>query len=156
MILVIVFLILFGFLLLMAELFLVPGVTFVGLAGMVFMALGVYFIYDEHGILAGNLTLIVTLMASVFFVVRSFKSKAWERFQLKDKLLGKVNVHGAEQNDLEIGAQGIAISALRPTGTVRFGHLVREVESIAGFISAGQGVQFSGRDGSKMYVKPIN
>lgn len=156
MILAIVFLILFGFLLLMAELFLVPGVTFVGLAGLVFMAFGIYFIYSEQGMLAGNLTLITTLIALVFFVVRSFKSKAWERFQLKDKLLGKVNVHGLEHNELEIGSQGTAISALRPTGTVRFGQVVREVESIAGFVSAGQGVQFSGRDGSKIYVKPIN
>lgn len=156
MILALGFLILFGFLLIMAELFLVPGVTFVGLAGLVFMAFGLYFIYDDYGLLAGNISLVITLLALVYFVVRSFKSKAWERFQLKDALLGKVSVHGDDQGQLEIGAHGIAISALRPTGTVRFGQVVREVESITGFIPAGQSVELSAKDGSKIYVKPIN
>ena len=43
----IVLLLLVGLLLLMAEVFLVPGVTFVGIAGVLLMFIGVWMAYAE-------------------------------------------------------------------------------------------------------------
>lgn len=154
MLLTIIFLIVLGLLLLFAELFIVPGVTVLGLAGMAFLAFGVWFVYDEYGLLAGNLTLASTLLLSLGVLVKSFRLRFWENFELKSALDGKVNVQDPETEEaVQKGDVGITISALRPGGTARFGKRIREVEFLNGFANVGEEVVVSLRDGNKIYVK---
>ena len=154
MILTIVFLILLGLLLLFAELFVVPGMTIVGIAGLLFLGAGVWFTYDAYGFLAGNIALFLTLGLSTVVLIRSFRSRFWEKFQLKDALEGKANDEdGKTDAAVQVDEVGLALSALRPTGTVRFGKRIREVECISGFVAAGQAVKVVRREDNRIYVK---
>ncbi|MFN3529921.1 MAG: hypothetical protein ACK417_08395 [Bacteroidia bacterium] len=154
MMLTIIFLISLGLLLLFAELFIVPGVTVLGIAGMIFLGFGVWFVYDEYGLLAGNSTLALTLVLSLVVLIRSFKSRFWENFELKSSIDSKVNIQDpASEEVVQKGDVGVSLSALRPTGTARFGKRVREVELLNGLAGAGETVIVSHRDGNKIYVK---
>jgi membrane-bound ClpP family serine protease len=156
MFLVIIFLILLGLGLLFAELFIVPGVTVLGIAGLVFLSIGVWYVYEDYGMTAGNITLLFTVIISVVVLVRSFKSRFWEKFELRDSLEGKANEQDAVgEEPVVAGDRGICLSALRPIGIVRFGERVREVEMMNGFAPAGQQVMVVRREGVKIYVKPI-
>jgi len=153
-ILTIVFLILLGLLLLFAELFVVPGMTVVGIAGLLFLGAGVWFTYDAYGFMAGNIALVFTLLAGAVVLIRSFRSRFWEKFQLKDAIDSKANDDDAlDENPVAIDEIGLALSALRPTGTARFGKRIREVECITGFAAAGQAIRVIRRDGNRIYVK---
>jgi membrane-bound ClpP family serine protease len=154
MILTIVFLILLGLLLLFAELFVVPGMTVVGIAGMLFLGAGVWFTYDAYGFLAGNIALFLTVGLSAVVLIRSFRSRFWEKFQLKEAIESKANDEDArDENPVLVEEIGLALSALRPTGTARFGKRIREVECISGFAAAGQSIRVVRRDGNRIYVK---
>ena len=154
MILTIVFLILLGLLLLFAELFVVPGMTVVGIAGLLFLGAGVWFTYDAFGFLAGNIALVLTISVSAVVLIRSFRSRFWEKFQLTDAINSKANdADEKEGNPVVLDEIGLALSALRPTGTARFGKRIREVECMTGFASAGQSIKVIRREGNKIYVK---
>lgn len=154
MILTIVFLILLGLLLLFAELFVVPGVTIVGIAGLLFLGAGVWFTYDAFGFWAGNIALVLTIGVSAVVLIRSFRSRFWEKFQLTDAINSKANDDDEkDENPVALDEIGLALSALRPTGTARFGKRIREVECISGFAAAGQSIQVIRREGNKIYVK---
>jgi membrane-bound ClpP family serine protease len=154
MILTIVFLILLGLLLLFAELFVVPGMTVVGIAGLLFLGAGVWFTYDAFGFLAGNISLVLTIGVSAVVLIRSFRSRFWEKFQLTDAIKSKANDDDEkDENPVALDEMGLALSALRPTGTARFGKRIREVECISGFAAAGQSIQVIRREGNKIYVK---
>jgi len=154
MILTIIFLILLGLLLLFAELFVVPGMTVVGIAGLLFLGAGVWFTYDAYGFFAGNIALILTICLSAVVLIRSFRSRFWEKFQLKDAINSKANNDDEQdENPIAVSEHGLALSALRPTGTARFGKRVREVECISGFAAAGQAITVVRREGNRIYVK---
>lgn len=111
----IVILILFGILLLVLEILVLPGLI-AGIIGGILVLVGVSWMYSEFGSVTGNYTALATAILTFMAIYFSLKSKAWNRFGLKDSLEGKTN----EVNKLELkeGDEGVAISALRPMGSV--------------------------------------
>ncbi len=135
---IIIGLILIGLTLVVLEIVLIPGTTVVGIAGLVFMAGAVYWMYLEFGVKAGNITLGVTLIASVTAVVVSLKSGAWQRFSLNEKMEGKSNV--VNEAMVKPGDEGISLSRLRPMGTVLVNNVRIEAQSTGEFIESEQTV----------------
>jgi membrane-bound ClpP family serine protease len=152
MMLVILFVIALGLLLLFAELFIVPGVTFVGLAGALLLGLGVWHIYEQYGTLTGHLALLVLSILSGWVIWRSFKTRFWKKFELQQQIVGKSAVD-AETLGLVPGQLGKAMTALRPQGTVKFGTLQIEVESLSGWVDKGTEVEIAQLEGKKVFIK---
>lgn len=151
------FLLLLGLFLLLLELLVVPGVTVVGIAGLLFLTAGVWVTFATYGNLAGAVVLsLVTLLALLSLIV-SFRSKFWKKFELEGVISSKAKGEDANELDpVHLGEIGIAISALRPTGMVRFGSKQKEVECIDGMLAAGKQVEVAQLSERKIYVKPIN
>ena len=53
--------ILLGIAFMLAEIFLLPGLTISGIAGLIFLVGGVFYAYMYMGAWAGNLTLVITV-----------------------------------------------------------------------------------------------
>lgn len=149
---VLLFAILLGLVLLFAELFIVPGVTIVGAAGLVFLGVGVWQVYEIYGSTAGHVSLLVLTLLSAWVVWKAMRTQFWKAFELHSKVESKANPD-AQELGLEVEMPGKALSALRPMGKARFGSVEVEVESLDGWLEAGKSVKIVSLEGQKVYVK---
>ena len=146
-------LILFGILLLILEILVLPGLV-AGIFGVVLMVAGILWTYRSYGSFAGNLTLLGTALLSGISVYYALRSKAWERFGLKGQLEGKT------PSNLELpvqeGDELTAVSALRPMGTVLVGDQRVEAQTNGELVPAGSMVVVLKVLSNKLIVKPKN
>ncbi len=148
-----IFLVLLGLFLLFLELFIVPGVTFVGIAGIILLGFGIYYVYALYGALVGNISLLVTGALSVFVIVRSVKTRFWKRFSLDEQIDAKANELPVS---IQLGETAVTLSRMRPSGTIKIHDFEVEAELIDGFAEPGTAVEIVSVDGMKILVKKLN
>jgi membrane-bound serine protease (ClpP class) len=94
-------------------------------------------------------SLMITTVA-MFFVSRALPRTRFGRaLILEDAVTGKASAHAPVQ----VGAEGVAETVLRPAGKARFGELRVDVVSEGGFIERGDRVTVVSTDGGKIVVK---
>ncbi|NLC49331.1 MAG: hypothetical protein GX762_03050 [Bacteroidales bacterium] len=122
--------ILLGIIFLLAEIFLLPGITISGIAGFIFLIGGIAYAYMYMGNMAGNMTLII----SAFLIMGSFlyfiKSKSLRRISLTTNIDSKVDMSDLQK--IKVGDVGITQSRLNPMGKVFINDLTVEAKSIDG------------------------
>lgn len=103
-----------GFLLISVEVFLVPGTTVVGISGLVVLGIGVYLAFHYHGLqVGGGILLGSGLLVGVFTSI-GLKRISKGKFSVHEAIDGKVNEF--DYTGIEIGDEGLALTALRPEG----------------------------------------
>jgi membrane-bound ClpP family serine protease len=147
-------LILVGLILIIVEILFIPGTTVVGFLGFLFAVVGIYFSYKNYGNEIGFYVLFGTAMVSVATLYFSFRTGAWKKFSLKNSTDSKVN-EGLTR-DLEVGAIGKAVSALRPMGSVEFNGKIFEVKSNGEYFNPGTMVKIVKIQLNDILVEPIN
>ncbi|MFH6984503.1 NfeD family protein [Marinoscillum luteum] len=147
-------LILFGIGLLIIEVIFIPGTTIVGIAGFICSGFGVYLGYDYFDSTTGTTILIVSSSFLLVVMIYAFKSRAWERFSLKDENTGRFN--DDFKVTLSVGDQGQTISSLKPSGKALFNEKELEVRSNGGFINENQQIKIIRIEPNKIIVEPIN
>lgn len=123
-------LLLLGVALLMAEIFLLPGITIAGIAGAVALISSVVYAFIYMGDTAGYITMAISVIATVGTIIYLIKSKAMDRIALTTNIDGTV-----DQTDIKkiaVGDRGITASRLNPIGKASFGDVVVEAKSIDG------------------------
>jgi membrane-bound ClpP family serine protease len=145
-------LILLGILLLVLEILVLPGLI-AGIVGGVLILTGIGMAYADFGQTVGNITFASSALLTFLAIYGSLKSKAWNRYGLKDTIEGRVN----EISSLSIkeGDTGIAVSAIRPSGTVMIGNHRLEAQSTGAMIDAGSRVIVTRVLTNKVIVKAI-
>lgn len=127
MILYIAILIVLGILLLVLEILILPGLI-AGIIGGLFLLAAISWTFKAYGTTAGIYTSIATVALAVISIYIGLKSKVWNRFSLKHNLHeSKVNLINTEI--FKEGDEAIAVSALRPMGTIMIGDLKVEAQS---------------------------
>ena len=91
-IVLIVILALVGVGLLLAELFLLPGFGAAGVAGVICMAGSICLAYWKISILAGHITLAVSLLLAIIAVIVFFKSRAVDKLALDTEIDSQVQL----------------------------------------------------------------
>jgi len=129
-ILIVVALILLGILFMLAEIFLLPGISIAGIAGAIFLIGGIVYSYLFIGSIAGNITLAATAMAmgASFFLL--LNSKSLRKISLETNIESKVD--NSDLGKISVGDTGIALSRLNPTGKVMVNDLTVEGKSFNG------------------------
>lgn len=129
-ILIVVALILLGILFMLAEIFLLPGISIAGIAGAIFLIGGIVYSYLFIGSVAGNITLAATAIAmgASFFLL--LKSKSLRKISLETNIESKVD--NSDLGKISVGDTGIALSRLNPTGKVMVNDLTVEGKSFNG------------------------
>jgi membrane-bound ClpP family serine protease len=146
-------LIFFGIALIVLEILIVPGLI-VGIAGGVFMFMGIMWAWQVYGNTGGIIVGISSLVVLAISIYLALKSGFWQRFSLKDKLDGKVNVILTEQ--LSVGDFGDAVSSLRPMGTVRVNGHQFEATSEGQMIPPNYPIEIVRIEENKVFVKARN
>ena len=114
---VIVLLILLGLLLIILELFVIPGITIAGVAGFVFTAAGIYLSYETYGKDIGHLTLGFTLLAFIVLLVFALRSGTWNKMMLTTEVDSTIEPISNEV--IHEGDMGVCLTRLNPVGKVR-------------------------------------
>lgn len=147
---IIITLIVVGVLGLVLEFLLIPGGVVGAISGLSIIA-GIVLTYYEYGTVAGNITLIITVVAllvGLFFLLRS---RTWRKFELSTKIDSKVNE--IDESKVKVGAVGVTVSRLAPGGKANFDGEVVEVCSSHTFIDENQEVEVLKIEGNKITVK---
>jgi membrane-bound ClpP family serine protease len=146
-------LIFFGIALIVLEILIVPGLI-VGIAGGVFMFMGIMWAWQVYGNTGGIIVGISSIVVLAISIYLALRSGFWQRFSLKDKLDGKVNVILTEK--LNVGDFGDAVSSLRPMGTVRVNGQQFEATSEGQMIPPNYPIEIVRIEENKVFVKARN
>lgn len=152
--LAIIIIILLGILLLLLEFLVIPGVTVFGIGGFVFILLGIGSSYYFHGVTAGNITLLGTVIASLFTIYFIFKQKTWKKLGLQASISSKNEPYEVEK--IHAGDSGKTITRLAPIGKAMINEVVCEAKSTGGFIDENTDIEVVQVLNTQIIVKPKN
>ncbi len=146
---------LLGLALIVAEVYLVPGLNIVGVAGFLLIVFAVGYSFTEHGVVGGVGVLAGTMLATGATFYWLWDSGAWERFVLATSLRPDdlaVKQEG-ELRALYLGKVGTAVSPLRPTGIAEIDGKRIEVATEGEFIASGSQVRVVAMDRRRYFVR---
>lgn len=146
----IIAMIVFGLVLMFAEILLIPGVGVAGILGIMSMAGSCYYAFSEFDKTAGFIVLGVNVLLWTLLLIWVLRSKTWKKMALETNITSKVNV---PEVAVTVGDRGIASTRIAPMGNVRFFSHVVEVTAMEGMISAGAEVEVVLIDDKKIFVK---
>ncbi|HBG70748.1 MAG: hypothetical protein A2W93_04430 [Bacteroidetes bacterium GWF2_43_63] len=141
-----------GIVLIMLEIFLLPGMI-AGIIGGAAVLFGIYESYAVYGSEAGIITTVVTLAVTVILLILLFRSNTWKKAALNDSIDSKMNT---ESDNLSPGDEGKTITRLYPIGKAEINNETYEVQSLTGIIEAESDIVVTKIEGYKIFVKPKN
>ena len=122
-----------GILLILAEIFLLPGITIAAVGGAIFVGGGLLYAYTYLGVEGGNITLLVTVIATVATFVWVIKSRTVDKIGLKTNIDSTV-ADKKIMDEIREGDRGITISRLNPIGKVKVGNITVEAKTLGDFL----------------------
>lgn len=146
-------LILLGLALVLAEVYLAPGMSVFGVAGVIVAAAGVGYAFVQGGAVGGLGALAGTFIAGALLVGVLWKLGAWERFILRDTMGSGEDEERSASRARLIGKEGVALSPLRPTGVADIDGERVEVCSDGAFIAAGSAIRVVAIDRTRFLVR---
>ena len=152
-IIIIVFLMIAAIGLIIAEIFLLPGITIAGIAGALFAIGGVAFAYSIS-IAVGNITLGSSILTFGGIFLWLLRSNSFHRVSLKTDI--ESTVESPRDMDLKIGDAGITLSRLAPIGKARFNSITIEAKSTGEFIDENTPVIIKQIEGYNVIVEIKN
>jgi len=148
--------------LLMLEFFVIPGFGITGIAGITLMLGSVFFIFKqayefETAIFWLSSSVLFTFLLALAAAYTLPKTRTWHQFVLETALDSAVGYHSASREDFHayLGKTGIAITPLRPAGTIRMGDKRLDVVSVGDFIASETPVRIVDVEGSKIFVEAV-
>ena len=150
---IVLLLILAGLSLVVIEIFFVPGTTVVGLIGFVLQVIGVIFAFNYYGSSVGGSVAGGTAVVTAIVLYFSFKSNVWSRFSLKGTINSRVNE--GEHDAVTTGEEGVALSALRPSGKAELNKKTFEVRTLGPYVETGSRIRVVQVDSNKIIVEPL-
>ena len=138
-----------GYLLMAAEIFVIPGFGIAGIGGFICLGAGCYLAYEHFGPAYGALT-IVLVMASATAILLWIPKSRFGRDVVHSSTLADAR---AAESDLAAGQVGVTESDLRPAGYARFGELRQSVVTEGEFIATDSKIVITQVHGSRIVVE---
>lgn len=138
-----------GYLLMAAEIFVIPGFGVAGIAGFVCLGAGCYLSYEHFGPAYGALTIVVVIASATAFMMWIPKSR-FGRDVVHSSTLADAR---AAETELGEGEHGVTESDLRPAGFARFGELRQSVVTEGEFIATNTNIVITRVQGSRIVVE---
>ena len=151
----VLFTIALGVFFIMIEIFLIPGTTIFGVAGAGAILAALYFAYTNEPAWLGNVALLSTVGLSILMFFIGKKMAQSQALSLVEKeIKGRVNEQ-KHFEDVKIGYQGTALSALRPNGTIKINGNRFEAQAQSGYIQSGTEVKVVEIQHQKLIVQIV-
>lgn len=152
-----------GLALIIIEVFVIPGFGIAGILGLMLMFGSVFYIFFQStddfqiAILWLSISVILTSIFAIFTTIYLPKSSPFQKFALTTEMTAELGYHSAGTNDFQnyIGKIGIALTPLRPAGTVRIENKRLDVVTVGDFIAQNTQVKVLEVDGAKIAVEAV-
>jgi membrane-bound ClpP family serine protease len=131
-VLLIIALIVAGLLLFAVEVFLIPGISVAGIASAICLLYAVYYAFTSISVLAGVLTLVVSVLGVVGVTGWFMRSKTVDKLSLKKSL--DYDLSPLKDIDIQVGDTGRTVTRLALIGNADIHGHILEVRSSDGFI----------------------
>jgi membrane-bound serine protease (ClpP class) len=142
-----------GFLLMLLELFVIPGFNIFGIVGFLTAVAGVGFAYVNMGSGAAAAVAGIGLVGTAVLVRLMLKMRGWQRLVLKSDTSRAAGYNSVKPGrEALLGQAGEALTPLRPAGRALFGEQVVDVVSEGGFIDKGERIQVLKVVGNRVVV----
>jgi membrane-bound serine protease (ClpP class) len=147
----IILLFLFGFVLLLIGLLLIPGFGVGEISGLVILGLAIYLTFTGLSPLWGGVSLVVTIAGIISLFLYLPKTTSWRQLRLSTQ--DKSHIASA---DLElVNKEGETVTILRPAGIARIDGKKIDVVSEGVFIPQHTRVKVVAVKGNKVVVRKI-
>lgn len=143
---------LLGVILLTLEIVALPG-GIAGIFGTLLIAFGVWQTYALFGNTTGTIVLLCAIALCVLLLVLFMKRKTWSRFSLNEEIDSKVN---QLEPTVKVGARGVTISRLAPTGKALFDGEQMEVHAVNKFIDPDHPIEVVAIEGYRIDVVEVS
>ncbi len=160
------YLILLGIALVVAELFVIPGTTIVGILGTLSIIVGIVMNFGqltppEIPKLVGFsndvfMYMTVTLVGSLllfFFTIKLIPSVPLIKRLVLEGSLQEKAVDVISSSQIEVGVEGLTVTECKPMGLVDFGGKILECEAVGDFVKRGKKIVVINVTNNKIYVK---
>jgi membrane-bound serine protease (ClpP class) len=151
---------LIGLILLLLEIFVIPGFGITGVAGILAVSFSIILVFG--GIYSALFAMASIITYSMLFMIGIYfwgpRLKLFDRFVLKDEMTADQGFVAVEVGayDHLVGLEGVAVSPCRPSGKVKIGDERYDVVSDGDFIEKGARVQVRKVDNNKVVVRQLS
>jgi len=152
-IIIIIAFLLVGVVLLLAEIFLFPGISIAGIAGGLALVGGIMYAFNVETAY-GYYTILFSAIALGLAIYYFMKSKTLEKMSLHSEIDSKIETFDA--NTINAGDKGIAVSRLAPMGKVLVNNQIIEAKSLFEFINEKDEVEVTAVNLTNIEVKKIS
>ena len=149
--------------LLLIEVFVIPGFGIAGIAGIAMMLGGIFFVFRsayklETAVFTLSSAIILAFALAILLSYLLPKTRAWNHLVLSAAMDSGSGFHSAPREDFRgyVGKTGVALTPLRPAGTVRVGDARFDVVTAGDFIARDTPVKIVNVEGSKIFVEAID
>ncbi len=153
---IIITLIVIGIVFILLELFFIPGVTIASLGGVGCLVAAVILAYKNIGPTAGNITLILALVATIAAIWWFFHSRTLDKMALDSEIDSKVVSQNGSDGKVAPGDKGICLSRLAPSGKILVNGVTLEGHSETGMIDEGSEIEVIRIESYRVIVKRTN
>jgi membrane-bound ClpP family serine protease len=138
--------------LILLEVFVLPGINVAGIAGLLILVLAIYYAYKDLGTPEAHFILGGTLVGSIGLLVIALRSNTWHRLSLKTASDSKVD--SFETGTIKPGDSGETLTRLGPIGKVVINGQTVEAKSQNKIINANTAITVVKLEGKQIIVKP--
>lgn len=144
-----------GIILILAEIFIIPGFGVAGISGIAAVLASLFFIFPNTTIAINVLlaVILITLVIGIFMFKKFGSSRFWRRISLKDTAK---NYYSSSSKRDYLNKKAETLSKLRPAGTIKIDGKRVDAVSEGGFIDKGRKVKVVSVTGSKIVVREIS
>lgn len=152
-----ILLFLVGLVLILLEIFVIPGFGVAGVLGMISVMSSIVVAFGDLQVALINLTivLVVTIAAVVLLWRRFTRSRLWKRIVLSHSETQQAGYRAPADLSHLVGKQGMAITPLRPSGTCVIDGRRCDVVSEGGFVAANTRVEVVSVEGTRVVVREV-
>ena len=146
-----ILLILAGLLLLLAEIFIIPGIGVAGFLGIASLTGSCWYAFSHLGNAAGVGVTVFNVILLIGLLAYALRSKTWKRFELQEVIAEPAATGLA----FVPGDHGVTVTRLAPMGMARINSRSVEVTSEEGMLDPGIEIEVTRVEGNKIFVKHI-
>jgi membrane-bound serine protease (ClpP class) len=154
--LIVIGLVILGFLLILAEIFLIPGFNIFGVLGLVAVVAGVVTAYSSLSIYYAHLVLLLSIITSLILVRLILHSRALSRMVLNTAQSREAGI-SVQPSDFQqlVGKIGITYTNLRPAGHAIIDDQKYDVVSEGGFVEKNLRIEVVEVNGNRIVVREV-
>lgn len=145
-----------GIILLIVEIFVIPGFGVAGILGLAGIFGSIFLSFNNFYLALSSLViaLLATIIILIIFWKRFSKSNAWRRFILLTREDQKSGYQGVKDYRFLVEKTGITESPLRPAGIARIDNQRYDVVSDGGFVATNTRIKVVLVEGNRIVVVP--